>query len=49
MELAVEKYKVVNEPFYLPVGKEIELFEAAYARISRDAKGPDGLREDAVC
>ena len=31
MELAVEKYKVADEPFYLPIGSEVELFEAAYA------------------
>ncbi len=31
MELAVEKYKVENEPYYLPVNQEIELFEAAYS------------------
>ena len=28
METAVEKYKVANEPFYLPVNQEVELFEA---------------------
>jgi len=31
MELAVEKYKVENEPYYLPIRQEVELFEAAYA------------------
>jgi len=29
MELAVEKYKVADEPFYLPVRHKVELFEAA--------------------
>ncbi|MEJ7623433.1 MAG: CbbQ/NirQ/NorQ/GpvN family protein [Pyrinomonadaceae bacterium] len=43
MELAVEKYKVVDEPYYLPVGSEIELFEAAYAaRLPAMLKGPTG-------
>jgi len=43
MELAVEKYKVANEPFYLPVGREVELFEAAYgARLPAMLKGPTG-------
>ena len=43
MELAVEKYKVADEPFYLPVGQEIELFEAAYAaKLPVMLKGPTG-------
>ncbi len=43
MELAVEKYKVTEEPFYLPIGREVELFEAAYAaRLPAMLKGPTG-------
>ena len=43
MELAVEKYKVENEPFYLPIGSEIELFEAAFAaKLPAMLKGPTG-------
>jgi nitric oxide reductase NorQ protein len=43
MELAVEKYKVANEPYYLPIRNEIELFEAAYAaRLPALLKGPTG-------
>lgn len=43
MELAVEKYKVADEPFYLPVGQEVELFEAAYAaKLPVMLKGPTG-------
>lgn len=43
MELAVEKYKVANEPYYLPIGNEVELFEAAYAaRLPAMLKGPTG-------
>ena len=43
MELAVEKYKVADEPFYLPIGREVELFEAAYAaRLPAMLKGPTG-------
>lgn len=43
MELAVEKYKVENEPFYLPINQEVELFEAAYeAKLPAMLKGPTG-------
>ena len=43
MELAVEKYKVKEEPYYLPIGKEVELFEAAYAaKLPAMLKGPTG-------
>ena len=43
MELAVEKYKVANEPYYLPIGRETELFEAAHAaRLPVMLKGPTG-------
>ena len=43
MELAVEQYKVENEPYYLPVGGEVELFQAAYGtRLPVMLKGPTG-------
>lgn len=43
MELAVEKYRVETEPYYLPVGQEVELFEAAYgAKLPVMLKGPTG-------
>ena len=43
MELAVEKFKVADEPFYLPIGQEIALFEAAYAaKLPAMLKGPTG-------
>ena len=43
MELAVEKYKVANEPYYLPIRQEVELFEAAYAaHLPVMLKGPTG-------
>jgi nitric oxide reductase NorQ protein len=43
MELAVEKYRVADEPYYLPVKQEVELFEAAYAaRLPVMLKGPTG-------
>ena len=43
MELAVEKYKVESEPYYLPVGQEVELFETAYdAHLPVMLKGPTG-------
>lgn len=43
MELAVEKFKVENEPYYLPIKQEVELFEAAYAtHLPVMLKGPTG-------
>lgn len=43
MELAVEKYKVSSEPYYLPINKEVELFGAAYkAGLPAMLKGPTG-------
>src|SRR3954452_5013024 len=43
MGLAVEKYKVANEPYYLPLKNEVELFEAAYrAKLPAMLKGPTG-------
>jgi nitric oxide reductase NorQ protein len=43
MELAVEKYKVETEPYYLPIKQEIEIFQAAYeARLPVMLKGPTG-------
>jgi nitric oxide reductase NorQ protein len=43
MELAVEKYRVTNEPYYLPIKQEVELFEAAYAaKLPVMLKGPTG-------
>jgi len=42
-ELAIEEYRVVDEPFYLPVDHEIDLFEAAHsARLPVILKGPTG-------
>lgn len=43
METAVEKYKVAVEPFYLAIGEEIKLFEAAFAaKLPVMLKGPTG-------
>ena len=43
VELAIEKYTVTNEPYYLPVRNEVEIFEAAYrARLPVMMKGPTG-------
>src|SRR5688500_11389621 len=43
MALAVEKYKVANEPSSLPIGSEVELFGAACAaRLPAMWKGPPG-------
>src|SRR5438309_6266309 len=42
-DLAVEKYKVKKEPFYLPIKDEVELFAAAYAaKLPGMLKGPTG-------
>lgn len=39
----VDQYHVAQEPFYLPIGDEVALFEAAYAeRIAVMLKGPTG-------
>lgn len=43
MERAIEEYVVTEEPFYLPVAGEVELFEAAHAaRLPVMLKGPTG-------
>ena len=42
-ERAIEEYTVTVEPFYLAVGREVELFEAAHAtRLPVMLKGPTG-------
>jgi len=42
-ERAIEEYVVTDEPFYLAVAREVELFEAAYAaRLPVMLKGPTG-------
>ena len=42
-ESAIQDYRVATEPFYLPVGREVELFEAAHsARLPVILKGPTG-------
>lgn len=41
--LKIEEYTIKEEPYYLPVGNEIEVFEAAYKnRIHAMFKGPTG-------
>ncbi|HEV8486306.1 MAG TPA: CbbQ/NirQ/NorQ/GpvN family protein [Blastocatellia bacterium] len=43
IEQAIEKHVIVEEPYYLPVGKEVDLFEAAYkTRLPVMLKGPTG-------
>ena len=40
---AVEEYTLKEEPYYLPIGDEIELFETAYEqRLPVLLKGPTG-------
>lgn len=40
---AVEEYTVAEEPYYIPIGDEVELFETAYSqRIPVLLKGPTG-------
>src|SRR5205809_3687186 len=42
-ELAIEEYRVGDEPYYLPVSREIALFEAAHgAHLPVILKGPTG-------
>ena len=42
-EFMIEEYTVDEEPFYVPIGDEVELFEAAYAqKIPVLLKGPTG-------
>ena len=42
-ESAIQEYRVATEPYYLPVGREVELFEAAHsARLPVILKGPTG-------
>lgn len=43
MELETEEYRIVEEPYYRPVGREVELFEAAYnGKLPVMLKGPTG-------
>ena len=43
VEQAIEKHVIAREPYYLPVGKEVELFESAYrAKLPVMLKGPTG-------
>ncbi len=43
LEREIDQYRLVNEPFYLPVGAEVALFENAYrSRIPVMLKGPTG-------
>jgi len=42
-ETAIQDYRVANEPYYTPVAREVELFEAAHsARLPVILKGPTG-------
>ena len=42
-QYTIEEYTVEEEPFYLPTGDEVELFEASYkAQIPVLLKGPTG-------
>ena len=43
LEQAIEKHVISREPYYLPAGKEVELFETAYnAKLPVLLKGPTG-------
>jgi len=42
-ESTIQEYRLAVEPYYLPVGREVELFEAAHsARLPVILKGPTG-------
>jgi len=43
LELEIDQYRITQEPFYLPVRNEVELFHTAYSnRIPVMLKGPTG-------
>ncbi|MEK6683962.1 MAG: CbbQ/NirQ/NorQ/GpvN family protein [Nitrospirota bacterium] len=43
LELEIDQYRITQEPFYLPVRNEVELFRTAYSnRIPVMLKGPTG-------
>jgi nitric oxide reductase NorQ protein len=43
LEQSIDKYFISGEPYYLAVGKEVELFETAYkAKLPAMLKGPTG-------
>jgi len=43
LESAIEEYRVRSEPYYLPIGREVDLFEAAHsAHLPVILKGPTG-------
>jgi len=43
LELEIDQYRLAQEPFYVPVGNEVELFRTAHAnRIPVMLKGPTG-------
>ncbi|MBM4331523.1 MAG: CbbQ/NirQ/NorQ/GpvN family protein [Deltaproteobacteria bacterium] len=42
-EKPIEEYRIVEEPYYLPIGDEVQIFTAAYkARLPVLLKGPTG-------
>ena len=46
----LDPYLIASEPYYQPLGNEIEAFKAAYAeRLPVMLKGPTGLRQDPLC
>ena len=48
-QYAIEEYHPHVEPYYVPTGDEVELFEAPFAvEDPGAAQGPDRLRQDAL-
>ena len=48
-ESAIQDYRVSSEPYYLPVAREIELFEAAHsARLPVILKGRPAAEKPAL-
>ena len=42
-QIAVEDFRITEEPYYLPIGDEVELFETAYReKVPVLLKGPTG-------
>lgn len=42
-ELRIEEYRITEEPYYLPIGDEVDIFRAAFrTKIPVILKGPTG-------
>ena len=47
--MQLDAYRIKSEPYYLPVGAEVGLFEAAYvSRLPVMLKGPTGSGKNSI-